>query len=232
MGIAQDIQKLAPGAVIELFELDATALGDTEVRRFHPGVNELKNAVVWQGQTYEPFPVEAEGFERSTSGTLPTPIMRVANVTGLIGSLCIAMGDLLGAKLIRKRTLVKYLDAVNFVGGANPTADPNAHFPDEVWLVSRKANENKILVELELGAATDVQGVMLPRRQVIANCCPWKYRGTECGYTDTKYFTKMDTATTDPLLDYCAKRLISCRLRHGDSAELPFGGFPSSGGTR
>jgi hypothetical protein len=26
-------------------------------------------------------------------------------------------------------------------------------------------------------------GVVLPRRQIIANVCQWKYRGAECGYT-------------------------------------------------
>jgi lambda family phage minor tail protein L len=224
--IALDVQSLTPGTLVELFVLDATALGD-QVYRFHAGVNALKAPVVWQGNTYMPFPVEASGFERTGKGTLPTPTLRVANVSGLIGALCMALDDLLGATLTRKRTFAKYLDAVNFAGGINPTADPDAAFPDERWSVNRKISENKVFVEFELASVLDVQGVKLPRRQVIANCCTWRYRGAECGYTGTAYFDIGDRATNLEN-DRCGKRLTSCRARFGESATLPYGGFPGA----
>lgn len=227
MSIASDIQKLAPGAIVELFVLDATAIGGS-LYRFHPGVNALKNSVVWQGQTYAPFPVEATGFEQSGQGTLPTPTLRVANVSGLIGLLRQSLDDLLGATLTRKRTFVKYLDAVNFPGGVNPSADPNSYFADEVWRVNRKVSENKLIVEFELASAMDVQGVQIPRRQVIANTCTWRYRGPECGYTGTAFFDLADRPTT-AILDQCGKRLISCKRRFGEHAPLPYGGFPGAG---
>lgn len=37
------------------------------------------------------------------------------------------------------------------------------------------------------------------------------------------------TATGDPLLDVCGKRLSSCKARFGENAELPFGSFPGVG---
>lgn len=228
MTIESDIQKLAPGALVELFVLDATALGGT-VTRFHSGLNELKSSVVWNGATYTPFPIEASGFELSGRGTLPQPKIRVANVTGLISALCIELDDLVGATLTRKRTLVKYLDAVNFTGGINPTADPTQGFADEVWTVNRKAEENKVFVEFELAAAFDVAGIKLPRRQVVANVCPWVYRSAECGYAGGAVADINDAATAVLASDQCGKRLASCKLRFGAFAELPFGGFPGAG---
>lgn len=214
--------------MVELFVLDPTALGGN-VTRFHSGLNELQSPVVWDGDTYSPFPVEASGFELSGRGTLPQPKLRVANVTGLISALCFELDDLVGATLTRKRTLVKYLDAVNFTGGVNPTADPSQAFPDEIWTVNRKAEENSVFVDFELAAAFDVSGVKLPRRPVIANVCPWLYRGAECGYAGGPVADINDVATSDSAVDQCGKRLASCKLRFGAFAELPYGGFPGAG---
>lgn len=226
--IDSDIQKLSPGAVISLYVLDATALGGA-VTRFHPGTNELKSSVVWQGATYSPFPIEADGFEWSGKGTLPRPTIKVANVDRLVGALVRDYADLVGAKVTRKRTLVKYLDAVNFTGGVNPDANPNAHFADEVYFIERKASENKIFIEFELTASWDVQGVMLPRRQAIQNVCGWSYRSAECGYAGGAVADINDAPTTVLANDKCGKRLASCKLRFGAYAELPFGGFPGVG---
>lgn len=111
--IDSDIQKLNPGQLVDFFVLDATAIGG-DIIRWHSGVNSLGNDVVWQGNTYSRFPVEASGFLRSTKGTLPRPTLRVANVSGLTSALARELDDLVGAKVIRKRTFVRYLDAVNF----------------------------------------------------------------------------------------------------------------------
>jgi lambda family phage minor tail protein L len=228
MTIASDIQQLAPGALVDLFELDPAAIGGTVVR-FHAGVNALGADVVWQGLTYTRFPIEADGFEWSGTGSLPRPKIRVANVTGLVGALARELQDLVGAKLTRRRTFVKYLDAVNFPGGVNPTADPNCGFPDEIWYVDRKSAENGLYVEWELSAAFDVAGVMLPRRQCIQNVCTWLYRGAECGYAGGAVADRNDAPTTLLAEDDCGKRLGSCKLRFGVYAELPFGAFPGVG---
>jgi lambda family phage minor tail protein L len=230
----QELLSLAPGSLVELFELDATGLGGS-LMRFHNGTNGLSQSVVWQGNTYQPFPVEASGFEFSGKGQLPRPTLKVANVTGALGAVVRATGDLLGAKLTRKRTLAKYLDAVNFPGGVNPTADPAAALPDDVFFVDRKANENKVLIEFELAAAFDVAGVQLPRRPITQNVCTWKYRtnnmASGCSYTGTAYFDANDQPVGSAGLDVCGKRLSSCKARHG-TAPLPFGGFPGAGLSR
>lgn len=226
MSIASDIQKLEAGSIIELFELDTTIVGG-DILRFHAGTNELVQNVVWQGNEYTRYPVVATGFDYDGSGQFPRPKLQVSNVLSAITALVMLYNDLLGSKLTRKRTLKKYLDAVNFAAG-NADADPDAFFADDIFYVSRKVSENKNLVEFELTTSFDLQGVQIPRRQVIQNVCPWKYRGAECSYAGTDYFTAADVATVESTQDVCGKRLSSCKARFGATAVLPFGGFPGA----
>jgi lambda family phage minor tail protein L len=225
MSIREDIQKLEPGILVELFEVYV----GVDVFRFHSGLNQIGGDVVFDGNTYIRFPIDADGFEWKGSGTLARPKLRVANVTGLVGALVRENNDLVGCKVVRRRTFAKYLDAVNFPGGVNPTADPSASLPDEVYFIDRKSAENSVVVEFELAAAMDVHGVRLPRRQVIQNVCTWRYRSAECGYAGGAVADINDQATTSLAADQCGKRLASCKLRFGDYAELPFGGFPAAG---
>lgn len=113
--IQTDLQSLQPSALIELFVLDATVLGGTPVY-FHAGTNGLQQPIVWQGQTYQPYPIQVNGFELTGQGALPKPTMSVSNVGGLISALVMEYDDLVGAKLIRKRTFAQYLDAANSAG--------------------------------------------------------------------------------------------------------------------
>jgi len=61
MSIRQEIQSLAPSALLELFILDTTNMPGGSVMRFHAGTNGLSQPVVWQGQTYEPLPLRRRG---------------------------------------------------------------------------------------------------------------------------------------------------------------------------
>lgn len=226
--ITSEVQKLEPSGIVELFDLDLTGLGG-EMLRFHAGTNGLRTSVVWKGQTYQPFPIHASGFDYSGNGQLPRPKIAVANVTGTVSYLVLTYQDMLGAKLTRRRTLVKYLDAVNFPGGSNPTADSTAEFPLDIYYVDRKTTENKDVVEFELAASFDIAGVGLPRRQIIQNVCVWRYRGTECGYTGTAYFNENDVPVGSLSLDVCGKSLDSCKCRFGANNQLSFGSFPAAG---
>ena len=119
--ITADLQKLAPGSIIDLYELDATNIGSS-LFRWVPEVNELNNDIVWQGNTYSRFPIEVSGFARRGKGTQPRPTIRTSNIGGLVGVLVRDFEDMVGAKFTRRRTFVKYLDAVNFAPapGAGP----------------------------------------------------------------------------------------------------------------
>lgn len=231
MSIAQDITQLQVSAKIELLVLDATVVGGS-VYHFINQVNALRAPVTWQGVQYTPAPIEASGFEVSHDGPLPRPRLVVANVLSMISVLVRDYQRLENCKVIRKRTQAKYLDAVNFPGGVNATADPAAQYPDEVWYIDRVARRDKNAVEWELASPLDLAGVQLPRRQIQARICAWQYRSSECGYAGGPVATAQDVATADPLLDRCGHRIGSCKLRFGATAELPFGGFPGAGLTR
>ena len=226
--LASEIQKLATTALVEMFEVDLTSLGDS-IYRFHAGTNGLSQPLIWQGNTYSPWPANATGFDYSSNGQLPRPKLQLSNISGLITALMLILGDLVGAKVTRRRTMSRFLDAANFPGGVNVSADPTAGFPDEIYYIDRKSSEDREIVEFELTAAFDVTGVQLPRRQIIQSVCTWKYRGGECGYAGTDYFKIDDTIAASASQDVCGKRLSSCKARFGENEELPFGGFPGSG---
>lgn len=228
-----ELQSIAPSSIIELYELQfiQAIQGSTTTYRYHSGTNALSTNgnLVWSGQTYQAFPIEAEGFEYSGNGQLPRPKIRVSNIFGTVTALLLAT-PLEGAKVTRIRTMARYIDAVNFPGGTNPygTPDPTAEFPREVYYIDRKSAESRDVVEFELAAAFDLIGVRAPKRQCISSICQWVYRSTECSYTGTNYFTENDVATTIAN-DVCGKRLSSCKVRFGSTAQLPFGSYPGVG---
>lgn len=223
-----ELQKIAPSAIIELFELQlVTALhGSNDIYRFHAGVNGKNDGspVIWNAQTYTAYPVEATDFEYNGEGQLPRPKLRVSNQLGLITAILLAVNnpttgtpgnDLVGAKLTRIRALAKHIDAVNFPGNVNPygTPDPTAELPREIYYIARKTTETRDLVEFELASAFDLAGVRAPRRLCIANMCNWVYRSAECGYTGDAYFDDNDQPVATLALDVCSKRLAGCEAR-------------------
>jgi lambda family phage minor tail protein L len=214
-----DLQSVAPSAVIELFQLELNSAqhGVNETYYFHAGVNATNSGdIIWNGQTYLAFPIEATEFEYTGTGSLPRPKLRISNIYGTITAIILTLPNgLEGAKVTRIRTLARYIDGVNFPGGTNPlgTPDPTAEFPREIYYIDRKASENRDLIEFELAAAFDLVGVRAPKRQCVSNVCQWTYRGAECGYAGNAYFNFNDVPVAAIGQDVCGKRLRSCELR-------------------
>lgn len=227
MSIRADSQILEPGFRVRLCKLDASSINiGAGTLLFHPYPEE--GSIIWQGEEYSPWPVTIEGLSK-TGDRPPTPKLTVANVNGSITALCLQFDDLIGAVVTMKSTLTKYLDAVNFPGGVNPTADPGEHFPDEVWYLDRKEHEDYTVVQWSLASALDFNGVVLPSRIIVANQCQWMYRSAECGYAGPPVAKLDDTPTADANLDNCSRKVSGCKLRFGENGELPFGSFPASG---
>lgn len=224
-----EVQKLEASAEVVLFELDITPIGGS-VLRFH-GYTQV-GVITWQGNEFSPWPIDATGFARTSSGSLPTPKLTVGNVDGSISALCTYFDDIVGAKLTKFTTFGKYLDAVNFPGG-NPTADPTQEFPPDVWYIEQKTSETNETVEFQLASALDCMGTLLPRRQIVANVCAWLstggYRGPYCGYTGAAKFDKDGNAVTDSSQDRCGGKISDCKLRFGTGNPINFGGFPGAG---
>lgn len=243
MSLNADYQKLEPGDEVRLFEVDGTAFGTGEVLRFHnysiahteaeitaAGGDENKlqaKSIWWQGEEYKAWPCQIEGIEASTSGSSAQPKLSVANLDSSITALCLAYDDMLQAKVTIHDTLGKYLDAKNFTGG-NPTADPTQE-KLKVFYIDAKSSENNQVVEFTLSSPMDLQGLMIPTRQ-LHSLCTWcirnKYRtGDGCDYAGTRYFDKNNNQVSDPSLDECNGTLKACELRFGKGNELSHGGF-------
>ena len=151
----EELSKLAPSAIIELFELhlDNVLHGATTVYRWHNGTNaNVTGNIVWAGNSYSRQPIEAAGFEYKSGKSLPRPTLTVGNIgveasgnyvnVAQISALLLLVNettpgnDLGGAVVKRIRTLKRYLDGES-------GADPHAQFPTEIWYVDRKASENR-----------------------------------------------------------------------------------------
>jgi lambda family phage minor tail protein L len=206
-----EAQRLSPGSRVFLYELDATKMGG-EITYWTPWVNQLGEPIVFQGKVYNPYPILAEGFEKSTEGSLPRPKLRIANQDGLVGALCRQYDDLVGAVIRRRQTLEKFLDAVNFPGGINPTAG-NYQFLPETWILARKTAETKESIEWELSASCDATGLTVPARKMQSLTCAWTKpndpNGGNC-----------------PYVNICQKTMDACKTHHGTGVDLPFGAFP------
>jgi len=238
--VLADVQKLVAGNLVTLYELDCQMLGGG-IERYH---NHHDGAIVWQGKTYRPWAIEARDFERTGDGQQPNPTLTAGNIgqdangqpiLGVVSALCLALDDLRGAVLTRRRTFVRYLDAVNFADG-NPGADPTEHLPDERWIINQKQSETPEVVTFVLASPLQFDGVQVPTRQVIANVCGWLvmarpeggYRGACCGYTGASMFDRNGQPVNDPALDVCGGGVSDCKLRHGAHQPLPYGGFASA----
>ena len=131
---------------------------------------------------------------------LPRPTIRISNILGTFTTLLATLPQgLEGAKVTRIRTLERYIDHANFETGYiltedstvdaivqedgdvikeesvdNPhgTPDPTATFPNEVFFIDRKSSENRNMVQFELAASFDLDGVRLPKRQVLPEDFP------------------------------------------------------------
>ena len=174
--IVKDLQKQDPGSgLVELFELE---LSSTNTIYFHPGVESDLSTVQFREEggtvrTYTALPMQATGFNIDPQGTSARPTIVFANALNVFKN---AVGDfdtLLGKRITRRTTLKKYLV------GESGDSTPPVEFPKQVYLFDRIASQDKTAVTFECSTPFDLQGITLPKRQVIANACPWVYQGAD-----------------------------------------------------
>jgi len=211
-----EVMSLNPGAIVTLFEIDASQIVEdmdvdlsfsSAIFKFHNCLSLFNSTIIWKGESYVAAPIKAEGFDLNAKGTAANPVLSlsvsddgVLALTQLKETLR-KLGDLVGAKVTRRRTLVKYLDNENFystpVGQSqieydydlSAGEDWTVQFPDDIFYIQRKSNENKYVIEYELGSLLEVDGVQLPARLVSCQRCMWQYRGAGCHY---EYRAKYD----------------------------------------
>ncbi len=214
MAFNADVQKLEPGNLIRLFEVDATRLGGN-LWRFHGHAQE--GEIIWQGNVYEPIQITAKGFDIRGDGRPASPTLQLANelagIRGAISAICLQLRDLCGARVRVIETWRHYLDSANFPDG-NPDAADEARVG--IWFIEQKTEETREQVTFALSSPIDMEGQMLPAQQITKLCrwaCRGQYRGEACAYTGAALFTKKDEPTDNPALDRCGGRWSSCKLR-------------------
>ncbi len=218
--------ELEQTALISFYEVDLKPFGG-DILRFHSGVNELLDSVIWQGQKYGAYPVQASGFDIKAKGTSARPTLTFANLDGTITGLVADFDEMIGATVTRRQVYAKFLDAENFKAG-NLQADPLQELVS-IYVIEQLERLDDVFASFTLSLPSEMEGLYIPRRVVIANVCPWRYRGGECGYNGGAVADSMDTPTNDANKDQCSKSLKACKMRFGEHNPVNFGGFPSVG---
>lgn len=237
---------------IRLVEVDGTEFG-AGIMRFHYSPRAHTEAEVlaavaaddeaalepvpiwWDGNEYGYHAFAVEGISAS-SEQAASPALHVHNLGGAISALCIHFDDMAQAKVKIIDTYAGFIDAANFPAG-NPTADPQQCFTQIYWIDSKSAETDET-VSFKLGSPADLQGQMIPTRQITI-LCEWAKRGEYrmnkgCSYAGTAYFDEKGNPVSDPALDVCGGCLSDCEKRFSagladpKAAILDFGGFPSA----
>lgn len=228
--IYKEAAKLTQDAIIEMFEIDLQRL---ELGIFRFTNTSLDGApVVFNGNEYQPAPIQASGFAWDGAGTMPRPSLSLAAKDLSLLSLVFDADDLVGMPVRRIKTFRKYLD-----DGTQPGT--GVTFPVDHFVIERKASQTRHSLSFELSTKLDQQGVKIPRLMVLRDSCVHTYRywtGTKfqykevaCPYVGDTYFKKNGEPTTEVSEDACGKRISDCKLRFGETAVLPRMAFPGVG---
>ena len=191
-----ELNKINPSSIIELFELELIVglhipAGNPNnldtVFRFHAGAN-LNNfgQIKFNNNLYQRVAVQIEGFQDTSTGTIPRPTLTFSNLGGItkdgtvmtmsdflaIVNLTTPGNDLLDAKVTRLMPLASALDNDNFVGD-NPFGTPSTdRLQDRIYYIDRKAIENRQVVQFELVSVLDMQNKRIPARIVTRDLFP------------------------------------------------------------
>ncbi len=186
--VLQEEYGFSPTALIELWELNGTAIGMNTIYHFVDGSTSSYQPIVFNGVQYAPMPIKVEKMEVDGKSSLPRPTLTVANINGFVSNLLLSNGSTLdGATVTRTRVRARFIDAVNFQGTNVPTwnsPDPTATLAPEPFMINRRVTENREIVAWELASPLEMNNARLPRQQIIANSCSYHYRqvGT-CNYS-------------------------------------------------
>lgn len=164
MSIQSEIKKSNLDAIIELFEIDATNLGG-QVFRFSPNLTERYTNVTFNNQIWQAVPIVCEGFGYSTSEAPAKPSILVSNVSKDLLAAVIGLGDIVGAKVIRYRTLRRFL-------GDGDEPNGQAYLPPDIFYVERKISHNKLSIKWQLTSELDKLQVKLPKRLFLRRDFP------------------------------------------------------------
>jgi len=230
-------QSLTPGARVELYKLDLTPIGATDVYYFTISSEPDGSPISFAGQVYSQAAINITGIERTATGETPQPKVVVPNYNKFAAGLVVAYGDMVGAELTRIVTFEQFLDG-------KPMADGNAMIHYDLFVIEQKLNLNNLYGEFALRVLADT-GDRLVGRPCFKDICLLRYRRYNadaasfdvstvrpCPYAGDAMFTVDGEPTVDPEQDVCSNDDAGCSLRYPVSVNKPFGGFPGMSRTR
>ena len=171
-----------PTTPIVLFQMEMQNQGKYF---FHAGENGYRNPLVFGNAPYDYYPILGDGFDVQGDGRLPRPKITLSNHQGNVSLRLKYFDDFTSARVTRIKTMLKYLDNLNFPNSINPHGEPDPEsFTKDVYFVNQKVRETDDVVEFELVSALEIENAKIPCRSVYSNTCSWNYRSKEgCGYS-------------------------------------------------
>ena len=152
--INSHIHEIEPSTPIFLFEIDLNEIKPASVSypnkngpvkdgviRVHNDFNLFninRGVIYWRGNYYFPFPIYGEQFDITSNGTIPTPRIKFSSqflddefnsFYKYIRMQINELKDIVGSKVTRRKTFVRYLSPNNFPAGVNPFNN----FTDTPW---------------------------------------------------------------------------------------------------
>ncbi len=162
--IAETVENIAQPVMIELFDIDLTAIGG-ELLHLCNDTNELGKAIVFGGVVYQPYPIKADGFEVTGQGASPRPKLTISNLLGLATAFVEQYQGAVGAKVTRRQVYSIHLDNENFKN-SNPKANPNAQIISH-YIIEKYENLSVESATFVLAVPSETDQLMLPRRTIV-----------------------------------------------------------------
>jgi len=223
MSLKKDSHKLTPTAEINLYSIDLNTIGVGQVFYITPYVDANSQPIIYQGNTYTPWPIHVTGIDKRGTGSSPRPSVELGNVNRYITELCRLYQDMVGATVRRRRTLSSYV--LSDIG----------EYQDDYYLIEQRVGEGDT-VKFDLSSPLDFLDKQLPGMIAVATGCPHRYKsilgGSGCswpGTDSTKWFDRFGVSVASAGLDVCGKRMSDCKLRFGANEPLDYGGNPGLG---
>lgn len=143
--INSHIHEIEPTTPVFLYEIDLNEIRPASISypnkngpvkdgviRIHNDFNLFfinRGIIRWRGNLYFPFPIYGEQFDITSNGTIPTPKVKFSSqflddefnsFYKYIRMQIQELKDIVGSKVTRRKTFVRYLSPSNFTEGVNP----------------------------------------------------------------------------------------------------------------
>ena len=196
--LANEIQAVeldATEALILLYQLEwVPAEGNTAAVYLNFHSYDSDETITFDGDIYHGMPMTMDGVERKSEGPSSRPNLTFPNVETLFrtsnalrtqlsaaGISDFVLEDLLGKRLIYRRTLRKYIKL-----GSESAPSNSFQFPKNEYVIDRISGKTSISVTVELASPFELGKVKVPNRIVTGKYCPWSYKGWKLDATDVK----------------------------------------------